>query len=389
MRRSRKILFSIIICSMIWLLLELTAYVVVQNAPAAWKHQRLTPILMRDPELFWTLVPDLDTDYEGIRVRVDGHGFRGSYPPERWKRPRRILCLGDSVTFGWRVEEADAYPEQLQQQLDASAPGVYSVFNAGIPGHTSFQGSQRLPDLLNRIDPAVVILSYSINDRFPAEQTDAARFHRFRTLKRTFRVSNVIRLLEMVLSPGNDNRFNPMQPGDQNAPGDLNRVMPDAFRENLNAMIDLCRSENRPVILLNEYVNNLPEAYDAYHAATLDIAASKSIPLIDTVAILMPLDIHCTIGRKSREIGKKGDTEAALPDVRDPRSNRMIIEESQPPPSKKRPRQRMEILAFETYDPEDGVMVDTYHPNAEGYRLTAEALADEILNMNIEKHHTQ
>ena len=44
------------------------------------------------------------------------------------KKHLRVLCLGDSVTFGWGVEEQNAYPALLQQKIMAE------VINAGVPG---------------------------------------------------------------------------------------------------------------------------------------------------------------------------------------------------------------------------------------------------------------
>ncbi|MBN1295390.1 hypothetical protein JXA80_01330, partial [bacterium] len=307
MKRSRRILISLIVCSCIWMVLELASYLVLRFSFNGERIQQLTPILIRDPKLFWRLHPGVDIRYEGIQIRVDANGFRGDYPPSLWERPQRILCLGDSVTFGWQVEESDTYPNQLQQRLDTEAPGMYTVFNAGVPGHTSFQGVQRLPDLLRLVDPAVVIVSYSINDRFSSNMTDAHRYYRFERMKRLLRLSRVVRLLENTLTSGNPTRFNPKLTHQKNGTGtadfidvgsgndeagEVKRVMPASFRNNLKQIVDHCRLKNKRVILLNEYVNYLPSLYDAYHEETRSVAELESLSLIDAVGILKPLDIH-------------------------------------------------------------------------------------------------
>ncbi|MAA79608.1 MAG: hypothetical protein CL916_10145 [Deltaproteobacteria bacterium] len=59
-------------------------------------------------------------------VSTNSQGFRG---PEisKTKTGLRILCLGDSVTFGWGVEQEESYPSLIAKSLSLD------VINAGIP----------------------------------------------------------------------------------------------------------------------------------------------------------------------------------------------------------------------------------------------------------------
>jgi hypothetical protein len=41
----------------------------------------------------------------------------------------RVLCVGGAHTYGAGVRAEEAYPAQLQEVLDARAPGAYSVIN--------------------------------------------------------------------------------------------------------------------------------------------------------------------------------------------------------------------------------------------------------------------
>jgi lysophospholipase L1-like esterase len=56
-------------------------------------------------------------------------GLRG---PEPRPGARRIVCLGDSVTFGWGVKDDEAYPAVLARSL-AGETGDVDVINAGMP----------------------------------------------------------------------------------------------------------------------------------------------------------------------------------------------------------------------------------------------------------------
>ena len=81
-----------------------------------------------------------------------------------------VLALGDSLTYGTGASPDTAYPTVL-----AGLTG-WHVVNAGVPGDTSAQALQRLPDLLAQHQPRLVIVSIGGNDflrKLPEEQTRA------------------------------------------------------------------------------------------------------------------------------------------------------------------------------------------------------------------------
>jgi len=69
-----------------------------------------------------------------------------------------LLCLGDSLTAGYGLDEDQAWPALLQARLDRDLPG-WRVVNAGASGDTSADGLGRLDWLLrSRPDAAFVCL---------------------------------------------------------------------------------------------------------------------------------------------------------------------------------------------------------------------------------------
>lgn len=69
-----------------------------------------------------------------------------------------VLCLGDSLTFGFGAGTGPTYPQWLAQLTGLT------VHNAGVNGDTSAGALARLPDLLQRHRPALVLLSIGGND---------------------------------------------------------------------------------------------------------------------------------------------------------------------------------------------------------------------------------
>ncbi len=73
-----------------------------------------------------------------------------------------IVCMGDSLTAGLRVDESEAYPALLAAML-ARDGSPYEVVNAGVSGETSSGALARL-DWVLTLAPDIVILETGGND---------------------------------------------------------------------------------------------------------------------------------------------------------------------------------------------------------------------------------
>lgn len=74
-----------------------------------------------------------------------------------------ILVLGDSLSAGYGIEVRDGWVNLLAQRLRTQGY-LHTVVNASISGETTAGGRSRLPGLLQRQHPAVVILELGAND---------------------------------------------------------------------------------------------------------------------------------------------------------------------------------------------------------------------------------
>jgi len=132
-----------------------------------------------DPLLLWRLKPNLDHVYWDFTVvSTNAQSFRADYPiGAKPAGTFRIVCLGDSVTFGYRVPpvwpekpndynpEWQPFPVLLETELRNANPNrSIEVFPMAVPGYTSHQGLAWLRRDIGYLQPDVVIASFGWND---------------------------------------------------------------------------------------------------------------------------------------------------------------------------------------------------------------------------------
>jgi lysophospholipase L1-like esterase len=125
-----------------------------------------TSIFERDEALGWKLRPGAEDNWGGVFVRINGKGLRGpELDYDKSEGALRVLCLGDSVTFGYRIEDPlKTYPYLAGPLLEANLGRPVETINAGVGGYSPWQEFLYLQREGIRYRPDLVLVGFVLND---------------------------------------------------------------------------------------------------------------------------------------------------------------------------------------------------------------------------------
>jgi len=115
-----------------------------------------------------------------------------------------IVAVGDSLTAGYGVNEADAYPAQLEKRLQVAGFN-WRVVNAGISGETSSGTLSRVAWVL-KLKPDIVILETGANDGLRGIDPQVTKKNIDETVRilKDNQVTVILAGMRMVTSMGRD-----------------------------------------------------------------------------------------------------------------------------------------------------------------------------------------
>jgi lysophospholipase L1-like esterase len=247
-------------------------------------------------------------------IALNSRGFRDQeFPIYKQPKAYRIICLGDSWTFGANVGQDMTYPSQIGELLRRNYPGKhFEVLNLGVLGYSSFQGLQLMQNVLAELKPDLVIIGFAMNDASIAGYRDkdiAASFDAPKPWGKIlgeaaerlelYKLGRYIlgRLSERPNSLGehlkslqekdlgdwwtatgrkvmDQDGYERMEP--------WTRVSPKDYRQNILDMITIARRHQADVVLLN----NALWRGGAYAMALESISNAENVPLIDSSALI-------------------------------------------------------------------------------------------------------
>lgn len=296
-------------------------------------------ILQPDAKLVWTLKPNLHRKYIDIfspvsdeeertelvrkfspvipaifrnnpawEISVNSMGFRDI--PFTSKRPGtfRIICIGDSWTFGANVGQDQAYPQRLRSLLHREFPGAnLEVFNMGVPGYSSYQGLLLLKTKALEMQPDVVVIGFGMNDAIPAGyrdkelQTKYANVNRLRNLLNTVEIYKLFQYRQAISQYKSMSMTRHMKRmaaiggtpkeawvgkegtelADYKQLEPYLRVSPSDYEKNVTEMVELAKNRGATAILLYNQLWSSP-----YSTALERISVAERVPFVNSKALI-------------------------------------------------------------------------------------------------------
>lgn len=135
------------------------------------------PLLEADASRVWKLRPHLDTGKSGnsaefnlVITNADGWRNREEITRDHPAGTLRVVCVGDSWMYGFRVDQDDTIPAVLAVELSRLLPGrKVEVINGGVFGYGTGQSLTTLRELMAwHPDVVVVGLLHNVNARAAA-----------------------------------------------------------------------------------------------------------------------------------------------------------------------------------------------------------------------------
>jgi len=114
-----------------------------------------------------------------IKAETDQLGYRNKgFNPSKPDGEYRIICMGDSSTYGWGVNYHEMFPVVLEGLIKQAFPEKnVSVYSMGVPGHTIVQGYVLYREQVKSFSPDLIIVSYGENDWHDIAETNHPSSH--------------------------------------------------------------------------------------------------------------------------------------------------------------------------------------------------------------------
>jgi lysophospholipase L1-like esterase len=254
-----------------------------------------------DPLLLWRLKPNLNhAVWDFTVLSTNAQHFRADYPIE--SKPAgtyRIVCLGDSVTFGYRVPvvwpdkptEYDPewlpYPMILEKQLRAANPNrQFEVFPMAVPGYTSHQGLAWLRRDIDRLQPDMVIASFGWND---VSLSDVPDREAIRTDWYPVTVRWLVDHSQAFAHATHWLRSGKQGPQKRSSP--VSRVSESEYLSNFASIVDLVSSRQAKLIVIGapyrDSTTNPPEAelMKKYRMELRSSMGQKQVPYLEVLEL--------------------------------------------------------------------------------------------------------
>ncbi len=266
---------------------------------------------------FIPTLPDYVQNNPIWEISLNNLGFRDvEFQREKPPSVFRVVCLGDSWTFGANVGQEQAYPQQLKRLLQHEFPEAdFEVLNLGVLGYSSFQGLELLKLTAFDLDPDLIVIAFAMNDSSMAgyRDKDMPNYNESKTTRQRMSQlldkSEAYQLLKYIAlrlkdNPGtisqqlqtvHDSAGEPDEAVDYEKLEPWVRVSPRDYRENIMEMISLAKSRRISTILLyNQLSDDAGEVAGIGHLGSRspyklvleEISESEGVQLVESSVLI-------------------------------------------------------------------------------------------------------
>lgn len=106
--------------------------------------------------------PNTSARLMGVDVRINSDGFRDKEYSVSRNNKYRIIIIGDSLTFGWGVEEKNTFASILEREINKKYP--VEIINLGAGNYNTEQEVNLFIEKGLKYKPDKVVVFYFIND---------------------------------------------------------------------------------------------------------------------------------------------------------------------------------------------------------------------------------
>ncbi|MBI1784933.1 SGNH/GDSL hydrolase family protein [Candidatus Sumerlaeota bacterium] len=119
-----------------------------------------------NPRILYRLRPSVTGIFQGVPYTSNVLGMREAEVNEKTSGTLRVIGLGDSGMFGWRVAVEDTYLKLLEGELRRvwGKERKIEVLNGAVPGYNAVQEAELFHESLAKLRPDLVIVQYDLND---------------------------------------------------------------------------------------------------------------------------------------------------------------------------------------------------------------------------------
>lgn len=250
--------------------------------------------LSKIKELGYELKPGAEVEVEGIKYRINRIGFR-DIEHRLVKTDKRVIVVGDSLTFGWNVRLEDIFVSQTRKELESEGRTI-EIVAMGIIGYNVRQEYHLIKERGLKLDPDLVLLQIGPNDieRALGIRTDPEQkfmltqygeisvpyvFKKTRFTRWLMAHSYLFKLLNLKFAG---------KPKAGDAPRDLYSEGTESATEYLRkTKILLAGSNHRLAAVVFPFrSDSMRPPYSDFHRAILKELADASIPALDLSAVL-------------------------------------------------------------------------------------------------------